>query len=879
MNKSVSRIMCLLLSMMTAFSLVACGGGGGETSSSSTPSSDKGPSKYDTETRPVKFAIESLDGTFNPFYATSAGDSEMVGLTQLGMLTTDNNGNIICGENEPTVALDYDYKTVTEGDKTFTDYQFIIKNGIKFSDGVDLTIKDILFNLYVYLDPAYTGSATLYSTKIVGLNNYRNQTLDDTDFNFNKQFEDAADARITKIINYLDPKEDEGYDKETVDQIKEDIQLTKTLFRDETETDWSSSEGSLEGLKDEYAFTEAWEAYYYMYGFVRPLSDNQGPLRDENGKYITNLTPADVMLDRGYKYDGADYNPEYANEIAAAKADQTKIKEYTDQGVSQADAEKFVVRDFAIATMYTSMTETDLFIPQILLGWATGDNVRTQFIGEARTEFYENLKNDDGSLKIETISGITTDKTDVGFDGEDLGETHDVLKIRIKGVDPKAIYNFSFGVAPMHYYSGTYEGVDYVAKAREDTMDDGKVTNFGVKFNTFNFFSSVVKSSAKNKLPVGAGAYKASNIRYDEENIEGKDFYSNGWVYFCRNNYFETVGEKIENAKIKYLRYQVLTSDAVINALLQNEIDVGEPNAKPENIKKITDSDNLYQKTVTTNGYGYVGINAAFVPDIEVRKAIMTAMNPRFCIGYYTEEYANILYRAMSDESWIWNYVDKETKPKYALETSAKAIQDKLVATGRYKVGTDGKLVDKNTNKKLKYTFTIAGATTDHPAYDMFMEAQTLLNEAGFEITVTKDIQALKKLATGSLEVWAAAWSSTVDPDMYQVYHSQSNATSILNWGYKAMEDDEEEFYDELQIRAQLDKLIEQGRETNDQEARAKIYKQALNLVMDLAVEMPTYQRKDCVAYNKHVIDASSLNQNPTPFAGVIDKIWELDYN
>ena len=73
--------------------------------------------------------------------------------------------------------------------------------------------------------------------------------------------------------------------------------------------------------------------------------------------------------------------------------------------------------------------------------------------------------------------------------------------------------------------------------------------------------------------------------------------------------------------------------------------------------------------------------------------------------------------------------------------------------------------------------------------------------------------------------------------------------------------------------------LIEQARETNDQKTRAEIYEEALKIVMDMAVEMPTYQRKDCVAYNKEVIDAASLNQNPTAFAGVIDRIWELDYN
>ncbi|MBR3925059.1 MAG: DUF4340 domain-containing protein, partial [Kiritimatiellae bacterium] len=60
--------------------------------------------------------------------------------------------------------------------------------------------------------------------------------------------------------------------------------------------------------------------------------------------------------------------------------------------------------------------------------------------------------------------------------------------------------------------------------------------------------------------------------------------------------------------------------------------------------------------------------------------------------------------------------------------------------------------------KTLTYTFTIAGGTTDHPAYNMFMDAAKTLNSCGFDITVITDVSALTKLATGQLADWAAAW-------------------------------------------------------------------------------------------------------------------------
>ena len=172
-----------------------------------------------------------------------------------------------------------------------------------------------------------------------------------------------------------------------------------------------------------------------------------------------------------------------------------------------------------------------------------------------------------------------------------------------------------------------------------------------------------------------------------------------------------------------------------------------------------------------------------------------------------------------------------------------------------------------NGNNKLKFTFTIAGAETDHPAFNAFYKAAELLNKINFDVTVATDSQALRKLSSGSLAVWAAAWSSTIDPDMYQVYHKDSTATSVLNWGYKQiLQNIGGKYNEELALVEELSELIEAGRETTDQNARARIYAKALDIVMQLAIELPTYQRDDLFAYNINKIDQSSLNSDLSPF-------------
>ncbi len=873
MNKSVRRISCLLLAAATALPLAACG------SKKKT---------NDTEKRPVVFATDALDGNFNPFFATSAPDSEIANMTQLGMLTTDANGNVICGENEATVALQF--KKTEAPDQSYTDYEFVIKNGIKFSDGTPLTIKDVLFNLYVYLDPSYMGSATMYSTDIVGLKKYRAQDPDLVEENFsesdlNNRFSSTAIAREEDMIAYLDGKADTTYSR-TEEEIKADIDLLKELFREEVESDWTASQGALEGYKDEYTFTEDWQVYYFTEGIVtiqyndttkKPLREKPTKFDDKGnplpGKYVTNITPAGVELDDGTTYNGNKLNAGITEAIEEAQNDEAALKAYTDKGVSAEDAKSFVTRDFAIDTVYDNYTAINSGLINIISYWATGANLLDKFAAEARTEFYADKKNDDGTLLVPFIDGIKTSTKKID------GKSHDVLNIRINGVDPKAEYNFAFAVAPMHYYSGTFEGVDYVQAAMNDTKHE---SNFGVAFNNNKFFENVLQDDEKNAKPMGAGAYQASNKMYQAgDAVKGEDFYSNNWVYFVRNDYFTTVGDKINNAKIKYLHYKVVGTDKIIQALEAQDIDVGEPSARADNISKMSKIKHLNQKTVDTNGYGYVGINPYYVPDIEVRQVIMAAMETVNCLNYYTEEYASLIYRSMSKASWIWKYGGDEgampDEPYYTLTDWTKAEVEAAVARAGWYPNGDGKLA-KN-GKTLKLTFTIAGATTDHPAYTMFTQAAEFLNGCGFDITVATDISALKNLAQGRLAVWAAAWSSTVDPDMYQVYHKDSNATSVKNWGYSTIFDDTTgQFAYEQGIINQLSALIEEGRKWNDQETRSAIYKEALDLVMKLAVEMPTYQRKDCVAYNKNVISAKSLNQKPTPFSGVIDKVWELDY-
>ena len=287
-----------------------------------------------------------------------------------------------------------------------------------------------------------------------------------------------------------------------------------------------------------------------------------------------------------------------------------------------------------------------------------------------------------------------------------------------------------------------------------------------------------------------------------------------------------------------------------------------------------------------------------------VRQAIMHSIDTSMTVSYYGNT-ASAIHRSMSLTSWAYptgatayypyiggaipenldvvnpvyadyvsDLINPETKKKYVAgevlsEDHQKEFIIMLVEDAGYYLGGDEIYTDGNN--KLKYTFTIAGTETDHPAFNAFYKAAEFLNSINFEINVTTDQQALSKLTSGSLAVWAAAWSSTIDPDMYQVYHKDSTATSVLNWGYKQIiQNVGGKYNEELALVEELSELIEQGRETTDQAARAKIYSMALDIVMQLAVELPTYQRDDLFAYNINKIDQDSLNKDLSPYSGLL---------
>ena len=218
-RRLVSVLLCIAMVLGTLVSLSSC---------TSCMNSN-------TTTKPDALVLmtDELDGLFNPFFSTTAADGTIVGMTQIGMLTTGyENGEVTVafGDNEAVVVKDYISTYDEQSD--LTTYTFVLKNGITFSDGKPLTMNDVLFNLYVYLDPVYTGSSTMYSTDIVGLTAYRTQKNvaddDKTGDNITSNANTMASDRIKELINiYNAYKTTNNTSEVTEEQMKSAIAAHK----------------------------------------------------------------------------------------------------------------------------------------------------------------------------------------------------------------------------------------------------------------------------------------------------------------------------------------------------------------------------------------------------------------------------------------------------------------------------------------------------------------------------------------------------------------------------------------------------------------------------------------------------------------------------
>ena len=756
--KNTKQVIALASAAALSVSVLAgCGGAASDATSESTSTATAEASNTAASDGTLVLAETGFEGKFSPFFASSASDQDVIDLTQLGLLGADRKGEMILngieGETREYNGTDYTYYgtsdcVVTENDDGTVTYDIKLRDDLKFSDGEPVTIDDVIFSMYVFLDPTYDGSVTMYSTPIVGLEEYRNSMS-----TLSKLIAEAGEDN-TDYTNFTEEQQKAFWDAVNDGGVKFAQEIVDYMMAN--------------GATDVTSAAAGW-------GFDLP--------------------------------DGAD-----------AKAFFLAIGEQYDWSFSAMEAE----------SAGSALSE---LIPEDVYAYSTtGVNV-----GNAVANVAGIVKTGDYSMTLTTSELSTT-----------------------------MIYQLQMPIAPLHYY--------------------GDESLYDYDNNSFGFVKGDLSGvRSKTSAPLGGGMFTFSK-------------YSDGVVYLDANPDYFNGAPKVAHVNMK----ETQEADK-ITGVQAGTIDISDPSYSLEVADQIADINGVEGEdgpVITTRlkdyrGYGYIALSAKNVSvggdpasqaSKDLRKAIMTviaAYRDEGIDSYYGDT-ATVINYPMSNTSWAAPSVtDDGYQIAYSTDVDGNEIytsdmksEDKYAAALQAALGyfeaagytvENGQITAAPAGAKMEYQVNIgASGNGDHPSFQTLTNAAAALKTIGFTLTVNDMANASDLFASyqsGAAEGWVAAWQSTNDPDMFQLYHSQG-ATN-----YYAIND------------ADLDELIMAARQTTDQEARKAMYKEAMEIILDWGVELPVYQRSEATIFSTERVNIDTIAKDQTPYWTYKSELNNLELN
>ena len=764
------KTLALLLALLMGLSLIA--GCAKTPADPETPDVTQNPAATNTEepkeskndTTPLVVGYSPFSSKFSPFFAESAYDTDVYGMTAVPLLNSDRTGAIIMkgieGETVEYNGTAYTYTgiadaTITENADGTVFYDFVLRDDVTFSDGEPLTVDDVIFSIYVYCDPAYDGSSTHFAQPIEGMEAYRSGMS----IKWNLIFNDGPEKSLA---------------------------------------------GSAEGYYTAEEAAAFWEAF--------------GRAGEAFAQEIV-----DYCIAAGYGTDVATAAAAWGFEGLAAEATaadffQAILDKYgydlSDDGINHETA------GTSISSFITS--EVTAIDPGYIAGVQTGESAPS-------------------------ITGV-----------QKTGDNS--LRIVLTKVDATAIYSLAgIYVSPLHYY--------------------GDEALYDYENNSFGFPKGDLTIVRKNTTqPMGAGPYKFIKFENGVVSFEANEAYYKG------------------APKIKYINFLETQEADKLNGVVTGTVDITDPSFSVDTVSAIEKANGgeLNGSVVTVNtvdnlGYGYIGMNAKNMsvggePASEASKNLRKAFGTIFSVyrevaidSYYGER-ASVINYPISNTSWAAPQpADDGYKVAFSTDvtgadiyTSGMSADERYAAAKTAALGfleaagytvADGKVTAAPEGAKLEYELWIPGdGVGDHPSFMICTLAAEAFKEIGINLIVT-DLTNSSELWTAleaeQLDMWAAAWQATVDPDMYQIYFSgdDSNAAGGSNYMY-AISDPE------------LNQLILDARASLDQTYRKAMYKACLDIVIDWAVEIPVYQRQNAIIFSTERVDMDTVTPDITTFYG-----------
>ncbi|MCR5249569.1 MAG: ABC transporter substrate-binding protein [Lachnospiraceae bacterium] len=704
---------------------------------------------------PLVVASDDFSEKFNSIFSASVPDQSVADLVSVSLITTDRVGDVIYhgieGETKNYNGTDYTYTGISDCDVTENAdgsvvYDFKLREGVKFSDGVELTADDVIFTYYAICDPSYDGGLSLYSLPIKGMKEYR----------------DGSQTLLSLILQGGEDNTDFTYytEQQQKDFYEKDLPAAGEQFA-QSIIDYCIANGYAENAKDSMA---AW-------GYE---SDKDDPTAADFWDMLMEAYEGDVLT------------------------------------LSDTEKAEAGITDF-LPDVYKNAIETGESAPNIAGIVKTGDYSFT---------------------------------------------------VTLDSLDATAIYQIGGYVIPLHYYG-------------DESQYDYENNKFGFPKGDL----SVIRE--KTTKPLGAGPYVFDKLESKIVYMKANENYWDGAPY------------------IKDLQFRVTLDPDKEPGVAQGTLDISDPSASKERLEVVKGEnsngeltgDKIMTSLVDVLGYGYIGMNCENVcvnsdpaseQSKDLRKAIATvlAVYRDVNIDSYYGDAASVINYPISNTSWA---APQPSDPDYAIAFSTDVDGNPIYSDGmsddeKYKAAlnaalgffeaagytvTDGKLTAAPKGAKLTYEILVGGAGQgDHPSFGILTQASEALKTIGFELKINdlSDSSILwSSTEGGTAELWCAAWQATIDPDMFQVYHTEGGSAYMYRIN-----------------QPELDEMIVEARSTTDQKVRKAIYKECLDYIVDYAVEIPVYQRQDCVLFSAERVNTDTIAKDMTTFYGWAREIHKM---
>ena len=500
-------------------------------------------------------------------------------------------------------------------------------------------------------------------------------------------------------------------------------------------------------------------------------------------------------------------------------------------------------------TMQNSYIEDNGFIDYIRI-----DSTEAADIGLLITaqKFFLAAFADEGS--VQNIAGLMAGTVKIN------NLDYERVRVVLTGQDPSAILYLTVPVLPKAYYTAGYQ------------YASGALVNAGVPWGLKNdSFMWYLRQFDMN--PMGAGPYRFVS-------------YENGAVTLVRNDYHYTMGdESVTNARIKNVKVDG-NLGSNLNALTSGSVHLTSIGATWSVIDEVNARAELSSIMVDYNGYGYIWLNpkagqtGGFAFDnLHARIALAAALKTSEALNYYADGASELLYRSISKNSWAY---PEGAEPIYPFDESLETTIRELKLAGYTYNETRGRFTDVPA-----IDFYLPSEVDDHPAGGIYLATQELLSRIGVTVNIVVDRELMA--SEDVIPVFAMAWQSSAEPDLshysyrYDWYEyrgipwlHQNGADESLGTLQVKKLDGSTVTMNQREALEYVDYLNELGRTYMSVAERKPIYEKALEVLAQLAIEIPTYQRKNMYVFNNTVLAASTLPAEITAYSSPLSEVWKL---